>query len=107
MKNHYIYQFIIDLVRIGIHPKQQTQPSGWACPVSHLIDMIMLKGLEKIAEDIASDPCKEIRLNGAGLKLYTRSYKCIITVSIGGDQANQYPDFVDAARKLISTYEIN
>lgn len=84
---------------------------GFGNPVDWLIEQMCVyqdKFLTRIAGDYTGQH-HECRLNNAGLKMYwhidkeTRQFKC----SIGGDQANDYPEFVAHSRQLIKHYGFN
>jgi len=74
-------------------------------PLSGLIDDLTSGGnrlVKKIITDTSGES-HEFRLNNAGLKLYWRLSRehDLLKVSIGGDQANNYPRFVAAVRRII------
>jgi len=87
---------------------------GWGNPCSYLLERICLRQepfLKKIIGDFTF-MSHEIRLNGAGLKLWwsvenddrgTRKFTC----HVGGDQAKEYPLFVEQANMLIKRYQFN
>jgi hypothetical protein len=88
---------------------------GWGNPCSHLLETMCIRQLpfiDKIRGDYTGDS-HEFRLNNAGLKMYweVRRYKGAkfdeFKVSIGGDQAKEYPFFVVQARDLIKKHGFN
>jgi hypothetical protein len=99
--------FFLELLELSY---QDIRP-GWGNPCSQLLNkMIMYQDpfLDKIIGDYTNNS-NELRLNGAGLKMYwevdkeTRQFKC----SISGDQAKEYPMFVARARQVIKQYGFN
>ncbi len=79
---------------------------GGGYPLSGLIDSLLTSDggclIDKMINN-DTDESHEFRLNDAGLKLYWRLDRKhgLLKVSIGGDQANNYPKFVAAVRRLI------
>ena len=107
-------QFFLELLQLsyeGIRP-------GWGNPCSYLLERMILRQepfLNKIAGDYTGQS-HEMRLNGAGLKMWwsverdptslkgeEAKFKC----RIGGDQARDYPFFVERVEKLILKYRFN
>lgn len=76
-------------------------------PLSGLLDNFLTsRGVSILIDEIVNDDTgesHEFRLNNAGLKLYWRLDRKhdLLNVSIGGDQANNYPRFVAAVRRII------
>ena len=88
---------------------------GWGNPCSHLLESLIVRHqpfLDKIEGD-HTNHSHEFRLNNAGLKMYwevrrhTGAEFDEFKVSIGGDQAREYPIFVTQARALIMKYGFN
>ena len=87
---------------------------GWGNPCSYLLERMMLRQqvfLDKIMGDHTT-MSHEMRLNGAGLKLWwsvEKNDNCVrkFTCHIGGDQAKEYPMFTAQARNLIKKYSFN
>jgi hypothetical protein len=85
---------------------------GWGNPCSHLLEVMCIRQepfLDKIMGDYTNHS-HEFRLNSAGVKMNwrvdnkeTRKFTCNIT----GDQAREYPLFVEQARNLIKRYQFN
>ena len=89
--------------------------AGWGNPCSYLLERMMLRQdtfLDKIIGD-HTNMSHEMRLNGAGLKLWWSMEKeddCVrrkFTCHVGGDQAREYPIFVAQVRNLIKKYKFN
>ena len=86
----------------------------WGNPCSYLLERMILRQepfLSKIEGDF-TNMSHEMRLNGAGLKLWWSAEKDDndfrkFTCHIGGDQAKEYPMFVARARQLIKYYNFN
>lgn len=112
-------QFFLEMLNLSYN---DIRP-GWGNPCSYLLEKLMLRQkpfLEKIIGDY-TDHSHEVRLNGAGLKLYwsvrrddsdigagcaatpVRKFTCYI----GGDQAKEYPFFVAQVENLIKKYQFN
>lgn len=98
--------FFNELVKIG--HRNMGKP-GWGHPCSNLIESLILyreKFLDRIIKDEGRSS-HEYRLNGAGLKLYweivreTGGRNNYFICTISGDQAKDYPEFVEAARKFL------
>jgi len=88
---------------------------GWGNPCSYLLERMCLRQdpfLDKIVNDF-TNMSHEMRLNGAGLKLWwsmeKRDKTCQrkFTCHIGGDQAKDYPMFCAQVRNLINKYQFN
>lgn len=95
------------LIRLAWDTQGENTP-GYGSPVSHLVDMAMLypTQYEATIERVASGQQVEFRLNGAGLKLYTRGDPRThqrVKMRVGGDQARQYPGFVEEANNWLSS----
>lgn len=87
---------------------------GWGNPCSYLLERMCIRQepfINKIVRDF-TNMSHEMRLNGAGLKLWwsvekddndNRKFTC----HIGGDQAKEYPMFVAQADQLIKKYNFN
>ena len=117
-ESYNLLYFFNELIKIGL--RYPGRP-GWGNPCSHLIEALVLTR-EKFVDRICNDYTRsshEFRLNGAGLKMYwevRRENKMLtkspddhqgpiqiskFVCSIAGDQAKEYPEFVEAARKFI------
>jgi hypothetical protein len=83
----------------------------WGNPCSYLLERLILRQegfLNKIKGDF-TNRSHEMRLNGAGLKLWWSVEKNEkgfrkFTCHIGGDQAKDYPMFTAQVKKLIIKY---
>lgn len=79
--------------------------AGGGYPLSGLVNNFTSRGNRLVKEimDDTSGEGYEFRLNNAGLKLYWRldHEHDLLKVSIGGDQAKNYPRFVAAVRQII------
>lgn len=78
--------------------------TGIGYPLSGLVnDDLSKQRLIKRIVDTTDSNSHEYRLNGAGLKLYWRIDHMydLLKISIGGDQANDYPYFVPHVRNII------
>jgi len=102
---HFFFD-LLELSYIDLKP-------GWGNPCSYLLERLILHQepfLNKITGDYTGHS-HEMRLNGAGLKLYwevrRRDGKVEFKVSIGGDQAKEYRFFIVHARRLIKKYGYN
>ncbi len=77
---------------------------GGGYPLSGLVNNLLSNRsiLNKIVSDYTGE-MHEFRLNGAGFKLWWRFDRNLdfLKIHIGGDQACQYPNFVDAVNKFI------
>jgi hypothetical protein len=95
--------FFNELIKLGNIFTSSTP--GFGLATSYLCDEMSRRGdwfIQEIIDRSASGNSEEIRLNGAGLKLYiseanTNKPRFVI----GGDQAGDYPDFVEIGTKLI------
>jgi hypothetical protein len=83
---------------------------GWGNPCSHLLQTFCLrKGpfLDGIIGDYTGNS-HEYRLNNAGVKMYWEVWRhddrAEFRCSIGGDQAKEYPLFIEQVRSLIKKY---
>ena len=109
MEAFLLKQFFLEMLQLsyeGIRP-------GWGNPCSYLLEKLILRQepfLDKIMGDFTNHS-QELRLNGAGLKLWwsvrRNGEKAKFTCHIGGDQAREYPFFVDRVEKLILKYKFN
>lgn len=103
---------LFKLIEDGQH-QRFTKP-GWSSPVSYYCegssDQVYMRVKRAIAEahDSFSDS-KEMRLNGAGLKLFikpvrsgTRIREINCGMRVGGDQVNDYPGFQEFAHGLFA-----
>ena len=116
MDKFLLKQFFLDMLNLSYN---EVRP-GWGNPCSYLLERLMLRQepfLNKIMGDYTGHS-HEMRLNGAGLKLWWEvirndpdnirpgfewAFKC----RIGGDQAKEYPFFVAQVEKLIKKYQFN
>lgn len=101
---------IFKLIETGNQP-QFTKP-GWSIPTSYYCEGSADQQLMRVKKAVADahdyfNGSKEIRLNGAGLKLFispVRSGMRIREVNfglrVGGDQVKDYPGFQEFAHKL-------
>jgi len=94
-----LLNFFFEFIQLSIKYPGRT---GWGNPCSTLIEAMILRQETFIKKIIDSDSDhNEYRLNGAGLKMYwvvdQGKFKC----RIGGDQAKDYPLFVEAVTKFI------
>lgn len=118
MEKFTLKYFVFGLLQLAY---KNPGPNGWGNPCSNLLESFCLKQesfVERIFGDYSNDS-HEYRLNGAGLKLYwtvARENKmltdspddncgpistAIFKARVGGDQANMYPEFVEAANEYI------
>jgi hypothetical protein len=112
MEKHQLRYFFWELLRIAY---KCPGPNGWGNPCSHLLEYICTRPsalIDRIAGDFSNDS-HEFRLNGAGLKMYwiverenkipcsDSTSRCKFKCRIGGDQANMYPEFVEAANQYL------
>lgn len=104
---------IFKLIETGNQP-QFTKP-GWNAPTSYYSEgsadqqLMRVKGVVADAQDSFSGS-KEIRLNGAGLKLFitpvrsgTRVREVNFGLRVGGDQERDYPGFQEFAHALFES----
>jgi hypothetical protein len=104
-----VHQFLVEAV-------EKAQTPGWSKPGwGHACSYTVReeRSLEKMARDIVTDDSHEFRLNGAGLKLYTRGVKVGImmrhvqfNMRVGGDQASAYPEFVEWANNRLDELKL-
>jgi len=89
-----------DMIMKCLKPSLQELSRGHA--LSYLIEKVITKGMKKevetIIESLKRYSSVELRLNGAGLKMYI-DLECIV---ICGDQVKDYPDTVEKLRRLIN-----
>jgi hypothetical protein len=109
METFLLKQFFLDMLNLSY---EAVRP-GWGNPCSYLLERLMLRQepfLNKIVGDYTNSS-HEMRLNGAGLKLWWTVHRegvdARFTCHIGGDQAREYPFFVDRVEKLILKYKFN
>jgi hypothetical protein len=109
MEAFLLKQFFLDMLNLSY---EAVRP-GWGNPCSYLLERLILRQepfLDKIMGDYTNNS-HEMRLNGAGLKLWWCVYRdgdnTRFTCHIGGDQAREYPFFVDRVEKLIKKYKFN
>lgn len=102
-------QFFLEMLNLSYN---NIRP-GWGNPCSYLLERLMLRQkpfLDKIMGDYTGHS-HEMRLNGAGLKLWwtvqRKNSKTKFTCHIGGDQAKEYPFFVAQANNLIKKHGFN
>jgi hypothetical protein len=88
---------------------------GWGNPCEHLLQVMCIRQqpfMDQIMGDYTGDS-HEFRLNNAGLKMYWEVRRTNgsdfdqFKVSVGGDQAKEYPFFVVQVRALIMKYGFN
>ena len=106
-----VKQFFHELLQLSYNDLKP----GWGNPCSHLLEVMITRQapfLEKIEGDY-TEHSNEFRLNSAGVKMYweVRRHRGAkfdeFKVSIGGDQAKEYPLFIHQARSLIKKYGYN
>lgn len=96
---YYLFRLLLQAASLRENCK-----NGFA--MSHFVVEYMLSGFDNFVNRIMGDyrnMSNEIRINGAGLKLYYRvnQKENLIYFFIGGDQVNDYPEFVSAAREIL------
>ncbi len=117
-ESYNLLYFFNELIKIG--HRNMGKP-GWGHPCDHLIESLVLtrdKFIKKIEGDYTRSS-HEFRLNGAGLKMHwevVREKKMLtrsgddnqgpietnhFICTISGDQAKDYPEFVEKARKFL------
>ncbi len=104
-ESYNLLYFFNELIKIGL--RYPGRP-GWGNPCSHLIESLVLTR-DKFVDRICNDYTRsshEFRLNGAGLKMYwevrrEKDKQSKFVCSIAGDQAKEYPEFVEHARKFV------
>lgn len=104
-----VLQFLTEAVELA-------QTPGWSKPGwSHACSDAGReeRSLDGMARKIVEDDSHEFRLNGAGLKLYTRGVKVgfmrgelSFNMRVGGDQASDYPEFVQWANKRLAELKL-
>jgi len=99
--------FFFKLIKLAIRSPAK---SGWENIVDYLVEKLVVYN-KSFFDDILALDCfdsTEIRLNGAGLKLYiSKRVSGRITMTVGGDQANMYSEFVKRANELIKDQDFN
>ncbi|MGH0053274.1 MAG: hypothetical protein ACQ5SW_07800 [Sphaerochaetaceae bacterium] len=103
MTKYVLLQFFWEIIQVAIN----MEPNKYGSPVSHLLECMMLyqeQYLEKILQE--RDLSFEMRLNGAGLKMYINNTDERGYITIGGDQADLYPEFVERVRELIKEHQL-
>lgn len=76
------------------------EPNKYGSPVSYLVEELVLYQeafLARLLKD--RDHSVEVRINGAGLKMYFNIKRK--RIYIGGDQKDLYPEFVEKVERLI------
>jgi len=103
---HRVRQGLNELMAIGEENLDRAQDGS---PVSGLLEQRTSIGLVERMDIIAAEiiigsaggPSHETRLNGAGFKMYTRSWvqgeQTQVRMRLGGDQRDMYPNFVAKA----------
>lgn len=94
-----LVSFLVWLVRESIKSEYAHEMTGGhAC--RGLIEDITLWGAEAFAKRVMEGGGTEYRLNSAGLKLYIDFNKGLnrLRLTIGGDQKEYYPKFVEAVK---------
>lgn len=105
-------QALFKLAEVGRSAEHQFARPGWSLPVSSICEgsadqmLMRVKNIIADSQDSFSDS-KEVRLNGAGLKLYIKPVRSGMRLReihcgmrVGGDQVNDYPGFQAFAHKL-------
>ena len=107
MEKFRLSMFFCELIQLMYrHPGRP----GFGNPVSWLIEQMCVyndRFLNRIIGDYANE-YHECRLNNAGLKFHWKvdrtgdipQFRCYIS----GDQAKDYPDYVEAANEVIGRY---
>jgi hypothetical protein len=94
---HNLWHLLRDIIMVSL--KATPSEVAFGHPCSNLIDEVVTRGLgvvtDKLIESLPEGT--SMRINGAGLKLYIRRDH----ISVGGDQASEYPDTVDAIKTAI------
>lgn len=106
-REYAIRMFFNEIIRTShISIMLEEAITGGGYPLSGLVDSLLNVRHQNLVNRMVSDDTgesHEFRLNEAGLKMYWRldRERGLLKVSIGGDQANNYPRFVAAVRRLI------
>lgn len=101
MDKHKLLAFFLDVVRVAV----DMPPNRYGSPVSYLLEYLMLyqdNFIEKLLKD--RDYSVEVRINGAGLKMYINKERK--RIHIGGDQADLYPEFVERVQEIIRKHQL-
>lgn len=102
MGKYTLLQFFLEVVQAAV----DMPPNRYGSPVSHLLECLVLYQevtLEKILKE--RDHSFEFRINGAGLKMYFSHRGPKGRITIGGDQADLYPEFVEKVNGLIRKHQ--
>ncbi len=103
---HSIEWFFRDVLKSSIRPEFiKEQQFGYSC--EKLLEDVLRTSVKDLATRWANDytgDSHEYRLNNAGLKLYWRTVpkEQTIYIRIGGDQAINYPLFVDQVKRILA-----
>lgn len=92
----YFFYYIVELaLRIPNKP-------GWSNPCSYLIQDLIIHQENFLNKVMKNDgDFYEYRMNGAGLKAHWRIRDDKFQIYISGDQAKDYPEFVEQATQYI------
>lgn len=93
-------QFFWEVVQAAVN----MEPNKYGSPVSYLLENLILyqEDFLKRVLTVRGHSC-EIRINGAGLKVYVNVE--LKRITIGGDQEDLYPEFVEKIRELIREHQ--
>ena len=103
---HTIGWFFRDVLKSSVRPEFiKEQQFGYSC--EKLLEDVLRTSVKDLATRWANDytgDSHEYRLNNAGLKLYwmTDRKEQTIHIRIGGDQAINYPLFVDQVKHILA-----
>jgi len=100
MTKHALLSLLLQLVNAAM----SLGPNKYGNPVSYLLEQVFLYQDALLEDILNSTPIDshELRLNGAGLKLYWSHSKGKFRFNVGGDQRDLYPMFVEMAQKIIT-----
>ncbi len=107
---HNLEWFLKDIMKTAVRSEFRDENTfGFSC--SHLLDDILRIGVEGLAGRWANDytgDSHEYNLNGAGLKMYWRTYprEQKIGITIGGDQKTNYPLFVAKFNRILAAHSL-
>ncbi len=105
---HTIEWFFKDVLKSSVRPEFiKEQQFGYSCET--LLEDVLRTSVKDLATRWANDytgDSHEYRLNNAGLKLYwmTDQKKQTIHIRIGGDQATNYPLFVEQVKRILAKH---
>ena len=105
---HTIEWFFRDVLKASVRPEFiKEQQFGYSC--EKLLEDVLRTSVKDLATRWANDYTRdshEYRLNNAGLKLYwtTLQKDQTIRIRIGGDQATNYPLFVEQVKRILAAH---